>query len=119
MTPADLSPLTGRDQELGLLMDRWEQAGDGIGQVVLLTGEPGLGKSRLAHTMKQHVLRQMIEEEVDAPVIEWSCSPHFQNTGLYPAIGFYERALGFDREELPQARFDRLLHRLEHASGPT
>ena len=84
-----------------------------MGQVVLLVGEPGLGKSRLVHTMKEHVLGQMVEGEVDAPVIEWRCSPHFQNTGLYPAIDFYERALGFGREEPPQARFDRLLHRLE------
>ena len=111
--PAELSPLTGRDQEIGLLMDRWERAREGMGQVVLLIGEPGLGKSRLVHTMKQHVLGQMVEGEVDAPVIEWRCSPHFQNTGLYPAIDFYERALAFDREEPPQARFDRLLHRLE------
>ena len=84
-----------------------------MGQVVLLIGEPGLGKSRLVHTLKEHVLGQMVEGEVDAPVIEWRCSPHFQNTGLYPAIDFYERALGFGREEPPQARFDRLLHRLE------
>ena len=63
--------------------------------------------------MKQHVLGQMMEGDVDAPVIEWRCSPHFQNTGLYPAIDFYERALGFDREVAPQARFDLMLHRLE------
>ena len=55
----------------------------------------------------------MVEGEVDAPVIEWRCSPHYQNTGLYPAIDFYERALAFGREEPPQARFDRLLRRLE------
>ena len=119
VTPAELSPLTGRDQEIGLLMDRWERARDGMGQVVLLIGEPGLGKSRLVHTMKQHVLGQMMEGDVDAPVIEWRCSPHFQHTGLYPAIDFYERALAFDREEPPHARFDRLLRRLEqYRSGP-
>src|SRR6516162_6804718 len=84
-----------------------------MGQVILLIGEPGLGKSRLVHTLKQHVLGQMVEGEVDAPVIEWRCAPHYQNTGLYPAIDFYERALGFGREEAPQARFDRLLRRLE------
>jgi serine/threonine protein kinase len=111
--PAALTPLTGRDLEISLLKDRWEQAQDGMGQVVLLIGEPGLGKSRLVHTLKEHVLGQMIEGEVDAPVIEWRCSPHFQNTGLYPAIDFYERALGFEREEPPQARFDRLLGRLQ------
>ena len=84
-----------------------------MGQVVLLIGEPGLGKSRLVHTLKEHVLGQLIEEEVDSPVIEWRCSPHFQNTGLHPAIDFYERALEFGREESPQARFDRLFRRLE------
>jgi predicted ATPase/class 3 adenylate cyclase len=110
---AGLTPLTGRDHEIRLLEDRWEQAQEGMGQVVLLIGEPGLGKSRLVHTLKQHVLGQMVEGEVDAPVIEWRCSPHYQNTGLYPAIDFYERALGFGREEPPEARFDRLLQRLE------
>ena len=67
VTPAELSPLTGRDQEIGLLMNRWEQAREGMGQVVQLSGEPGLGKSRLVHTMKHHVLGQMIEGEVDPP----------------------------------------------------
>jgi serine/threonine protein kinase/predicted ATPase len=111
--PAGLSPLTGRDHEVSLLKARWEQAEEGMGQVVLLVGEPGLGKSRLVHTLKEHVLGQMVEGEVDAPVIEWRCSPHFQNTGLYPAIDFYERALAVDREEPPAARFERLLRRLE------
>ena len=55
----------------------------------------------------------MVEGEVDARVIEWRCSPHDQNTGLYPAIDFFERSLAFGREESPMARFDRLLHRLE------
>ena len=113
VAPAELSPLTGRDQEVGLLKDRWELAKEGMGQVVLIIGEPGLGKSRLVHTLKEHVLGQMMEGEVDAPVIEWRCSPHFQNTGLYPAIDFYEQALGFGREVAPQARFDLMLHRLE------
>jgi class 3 adenylate cyclase/predicted ATPase len=111
--PAGLTPLTGRDHEVSLLKDRWEQAQEGMGQVVLIVGEPGLGKSRLVHTVKQHVLGQLVEGEEDAPVIEWRCSPHYQNTGLYPAIDFYERALGFGREEPTPARFERLLHGLE------
>jgi len=113
VAPAELSPLTGREQEVGLLKDRWDQAREGMGQVVLLIGEPGLGKSRLVHTMKQHVLGQGSEGEANAPVIEWRCSPHFQNTGLYPAIDFFERALAFDREVTPEARFDLMLHHLE------
>jgi serine/threonine protein kinase/predicted ATPase len=108
-----LTPLTGRDHEISLLNARWEQAQEGMGHVVLIIGEPGLGKSRLVYTLKQHVLGRMVEGEADAPVIEWRCASHYQNTGLYPAIDFYERALGFGREEVPQARFDRLLRRLE------
>jgi class 3 adenylate cyclase/predicted ATPase len=111
--PAGLTPLTGRDHEVSLLKDRWEQAQEGMGQVLLLVGEPGLGKSRLVHTLKEHVLGRTTEGEADAPVIEWRCSPHFQNTGLHPAIDFYERALGLGREEPPEARFDRLVRRLE------
>jgi serine/threonine protein kinase/predicted ATPase len=112
LPPAALSPLTGRDHEISLLKGRWEQALEGMGQVVLLVGEPGLGKSRLVHTLKEHVLGQTVEGEVDAPVVEWRCAPHCQNTGLYPAIDFYERALGFRPEEPPQDRFDRVLSRL-------
>jgi len=108
-----VAPLTGRDTEVNLLKDRWEQANEGMGQVVLLIGEAGLGKSRLVHTLKGHVLGQMVEGEVDSPVIEWRCSPHFQNTGMYPAIDFYERALDFGLEKSAQAQFDRLLSRLE------
>ncbi len=111
--PAGLTPLTGRDHEVNLLKDRWEQAEEGMGQVVLLSGEPGMGKLRLVHTLKEHVLGLMVEEEQDAPVIEWRCAPHFQNTGLYPAIDFFERDLAFDRQEPAQARFDRLVRRLE------
>jgi serine/threonine protein kinase/tetratricopeptide (TPR) repeat protein len=110
---AELTPLTGRDHEVSLLKDRWEQAQEGMGQVVLLIGEPGLGKSRLVHTMKQHVLGQTAKGEGDAPVIEWRCSPHFQNTGLYPATDFYERALVSGRDEPPHVRCERMLHRLE------
>jgi serine/threonine protein kinase/predicted ATPase len=113
-TPAELSPLVGRDHEISLLKDRWDQAQEGMGQVVFLVGEPGLGKSRLVHTLKEYVLGQKIEGEADAPVIEWRCSPHYQNTGLHPAIEFYERALGFRPEEPPQDRFERMLSRVKH-----
>src|SRR5579863_1234445 len=112
-TMARVAPLTGRDTEVNLLKDRWEQANEGMGQVVLLVGEAGLGKSRLVHTLKEHVLGQMVEGEVDSPVIEWRCSPHFQNTGLHPAIDFFERALDFGLEKSVQAQFDRLHSRLE------
>src|SRR5262249_33129323 len=102
----------GRDHEVSLLKDRWEQAEEGMGQVVLLIGEPGLGKSRLVYTLKEFVQGQTVAGGA-APIIEWRCSPHFQNTALYPAIDFYERALGFGGEEAPEDRFDRLLKRLQ------
>src|SRR5262249_45534639 len=109
--PAGLSPLVGRGHEISLLKGRWGQAQEGLGQGVLLGGEPGLGKTRLVHALKEHVQGQSAEGEADVPVVEWRCSPHYQNTGLYPAVDFFERTLGPGREEPPQARFDRLLRR--------
>jgi serine/threonine protein kinase/predicted ATPase len=123
--PDGLTPLTGRDLEVSLLKDRWEQAQDGMGQVVLLVGEPGLGKSRLVHTIKSHVQSQagkcptefhlsssspLVAQE--SPIVEWRCSPHFQNTGLFPVVEFFERILGFGRGDTPADRFDRLVRHL-------
>jgi serine/threonine protein kinase/predicted ATPase len=110
-----LTPLTGRDHEFSLLKERWEQAQEGMGQVVLLIGEPGLGKSRLVYTIKQHVVEQADDPDATAQVsavIEWRCSPHFQNTGLYPVVDFFDRFLGFNRNEAPASRFDRLVRHL-------
>src|SRR6266536_5406420 len=55
MTPARLGPLIGREQEIGLLLERWAQVTEGLGHVVLLSGEAGIGKSRLMHGLKTHV----------------------------------------------------------------
>ncbi len=125
--PAGLTPLTGRDHEMSLLKERWEQAQEGMGQVVLLIGEPGLGKSRLVYTLKQHVHGQggsatpelashpssaSAQAVQDSPVVEWRCAPQFQNSGLYPAADFFERLLGFGADESPAARFDRLVRHL-------
>jgi serine/threonine protein kinase/predicted ATPase len=124
--PVELTPLTGRDQEMSLLKDRWEQAQEGMGQVVLLIGEAGLGKSRLVHAMKQHVRGNVEEARTaafrmptpangvhDPPIVEWYCSPHFRNTGLYPASHFFERFLDFRRDKTPAERFDRLVQHLK------
>jgi serine/threonine protein kinase/predicted ATPase len=107
--PAGLTPLTGRDHEFSLLRDRWEQAAEGMGQVVLIIGEPGLGKSRLVYTMKQHV-----QSGGDDPVVEWRCAPHHQNSGLYPAVEFFERLLAFRHDTPPEERFARLVEHLAH-----
>jgi predicted ATPase len=95
-----------------LLKDRWEHAQEGMGQVVLLIGEAGLGKSRLVHTLKQLVQESADHTLAETPVIEWRCSPRYQNSGLHPAIDFYERTLGFGVEDEPQARFQLMHDRL-------
>jgi predicted ATPase/class 3 adenylate cyclase len=105
-----LAPLIGRDHEVSLLLDRWEQSREGPGQVVLLVGEPGLGKSRLVYTLKRHLQGQL--DQSDATIIEWHCSPYYQNTLLYPARDSLERLLGLGDEEVPVARFDRLVRHL-------
>jgi class 3 adenylate cyclase/tetratricopeptide (TPR) repeat protein len=122
--PAGLTPLTGRDHEISVLKDRWEQAQEGVGQVVLLNGEAGMGKSRLVYALKQHVQGQTSEvpggqfssthapATHGSPVVEWRCSPHFQNTGLYSLGDFFERFLSFEHDDAPDARFDRLVRHL-------
>ena len=117
LCPAALTPLTGRDTEVALLFDRWEQAQEGMGQVVLIMGEAGLGKSRLVHTIKQRILEQVEGESVApadvSPIVEWRCSQRFQTTGLHPVAEHLERALAFTPDESPTARFDRLARHLD------
>jgi class 3 adenylate cyclase len=81
-----LTPLVGRERELALLLDRWGRAKDGEGQVVLLSGEPGIGKSRLVHA-----LRERLGGEPHA-ALGLFCSPYHANTALHPVAGLLERA---------------------------
>jgi class 3 adenylate cyclase len=99
-----LTPLVGREQEIGLLVERWAQVKDGAGQVVLLSGEAGIGKSRLVQVLKEHVAA-----EPQAWLTPCQCSPYYQNTALYPMIDLLERvALRFDREESHQQKLSKL-----------
>ena len=99
-----LTPLVGREQEVALLLERWAQVKDGLGQVVLLSGEAGIGKSRLVQVLKEHVAA-----EPQAWLTPCQCSPYYQNTALYPMIDLLERvALRFEREESPQQKLSKL-----------
>jgi class 3 adenylate cyclase/predicted ATPase len=101
---ASLTPLVGREQEIGLLRERWAQVKDGFGQVVLLSGEAGIGKSRLVQ-----VLTEQVAAEPQAWLTPCQCSPYYQNTALYPWIDLLERvALQFERDETPQQKLRKL-----------
>jgi predicted ATPase/class 3 adenylate cyclase len=101
---ASLTPLVGRDQEIGLLRERWAQVKDGVGQVVLLSGEAGIGKSRLVQVLTEHVAA-----EPQAWLAPCQCSPYYQHTALYPMIDLLERVvLRFTREEAPEQKLRKL-----------
>jgi TOMM system kinase/cyclase fusion protein len=100
-----LTPLVGREPEVALLRERWAQVMEGLGQVVLLSGEAGIGKSRLVQG-----LTEQVASEPHAWLTPCQCSPYHQNTALYPMVELLERvALGFEREESSQQK----LHKLE------
>jgi predicted ATPase/class 3 adenylate cyclase len=99
-----LTPLVGREQEVALLLERWEQVKDGLGQVVLLSGEAGIGKSRLVQVLTAHVAA-----EPQAWLTPCQCSPYHQNTALYPLIDLLERVvLRFERDESPPQKLRKL-----------
>ncbi len=99
-----LTPLVGREQEVGLLRERWAQVKDGVGQVVLLSGEAGIGKSRLVQVLTAHVAT-----EPQAWLTPCQCSPYHQHSALYPWIDLLERVvLRFEREESPSQKLRKL-----------
>ena len=103
--PGNLTPLVGRDTELRILLDRWEQAEEGLGQVVLLIGEAGLGKSRLIRELREQVLSQ---DDLNATVMELRCSPYHQNTGFHSIIQHLSSRLGFESEASPARRLEAI-----------
>src|SRR5262245_39783520 len=109
-TAAGRTPFVGRDEELGLLLRRWEQAKEGEGQVVLLVGEPGIGKSRLTQTLHE---RMADEPHLRVP---YQCLPYYTNSAFFPILRHLERAARFLREDTPAQKLDKLEALL--ASGP-
>jgi class 3 adenylate cyclase/predicted ATPase len=105
------TPLVGREEELELLRRRWEQAKSGTGRVVLISAEPGIGKSRLAEAFGENTAN---EPHIR---LRYFCSPHCQDSALFPFIGQIERTAGFERDDTPAARLDKL-EALAAASAP-
>src|SRR5262249_35712009 len=87
-----LTPLVGRESEVTLLQERWQQAKSGQGQVILLSGDPGIGKSRLIQTLKDHIANE--------PHVRWECrsAEYSQNTALFPLTDLFQRILRFQAE---------------------
>jgi predicted ATPase len=98
-----LTPLIGREHEFGLLRERWERVRDGAGQVVLLSGEPGIGKSRLVEALKEAI------EHEGARCLELHCSPYAQNSALQPIIEHLQRVLQFRPADSPDEKLRKLI----------
>ena len=90
---SEATPLVGRDEEVELLIRRWQQAKSGEGRVVLISGEPGIGKSRLTVALSEHISAEPHTR------LRYFCSPHHQDSALYPFIAQLERAAGFARDD--------------------
>src|SRR5205085_8449756 len=93
--PVGLTPLVGRDEEVDLLLRRWAQAQDGEGQVVLLGGEPGIGKSRVLNALRERLEAQGGAQGARAVWLQ--CSPYHVNSAFWPIIENFDRALQFTR----------------------
>ncbi|MFC6636864.1 adenylate/guanylate cyclase domain-containing protein [Sulfitobacter sediminilitoris] len=111
-TAIGITPLVGRLGDLELMQDRWRHAVSGEGQVVLLSGEAGIGKSRM--------IRQLYEALETQPksILRYQCSHYFENVALHPVAGAMERAAQFERSDGPDAKFDKLEVILMKTSRP-
>jgi class 3 adenylate cyclase/predicted ATPase len=108
---ARLTPLVGRESELALLLDRWQHAMEGHGQAIVLSGEPGMGKSRIVRAFRDRIT-------ADGPSgVQYQCSPFFTNTAFYPVMEQLKRAAGFDDDDTAEVRLDKLESLLARSDG--
>ena len=105
--PEDVAPLVGRDEELGLIVRRWEQSKAGQGQVVLISGEAGIGKSSLVDTLRARVRREGLTR------VAMRCSPYHTNSALYPVIAHVQQALRFERHDTAAEKLAKLEQALQ------
>ena len=102
MHGSGVTELVGREEELDLLLRRWSKATTGEGQAVLLSGEPGIGKSRLTAALMERLANEAHTR------LRYFCSPQHTDSALYPIISQMERAAGFAHDDTAQARLDKL-----------
>src|SRR4029077_8313558 len=102
MHASALTELVGREEELDLLLRRWSRAKNGEGQVVLLSGEPGIGKSRLTAALLERLAAEPYTR------LRYFCSPQHTDSAFYPIIGQMERAAGFTHDDSAQPKLDKL-----------
>jgi class 3 adenylate cyclase/predicted ATPase len=107
-----LTPVVGRDEEIDLLLRRWARAKAGNGQVVLISGEPGIGKSRLGAALAE---RLHGEPHI---LLRYFCSPYYQDSALYPFIDQLGRAAGFAPDDPPAVRLEKLEGLFSRAAPP-
>jgi class 3 adenylate cyclase len=94
----NMTPFVGRELEVALLVERWDQAKESEGQVVLLCGEPGIGKSRITQFVHERLAGEPHTR------LRYQCSPYYTNSAFYPVIAQLERATGFEHDDTPAAR---------------
>jgi class 3 adenylate cyclase/tetratricopeptide (TPR) repeat protein len=106
------SPLVGRDEEIDLLVRRWTLAKAGDGQIVLISGEPGIGKSRITAELAEHLHTETHFR------LRYFCSPYHQDSALYPFVDQLGQASEFARDDPPAARLEKLEALLARVAPP-
>jgi predicted ATPase/class 3 adenylate cyclase/DNA-binding winged helix-turn-helix (wHTH) protein len=111
--PRGLTPFVGRQAELTVLRERWAQVQEGMGQLVVLSGEAGIGKSRLMQVLKTHLVGE------PHMLMECRSSPYYQHTAFYPMVDLLERICQFQRDDALEAKLTKLEQTLSQYRLPT